>query len=71
VSKIADLYNKIRGFFAGVHAEMNKCTWPTWGELRGSTIVVIVSVVLLSAYVGFCDLALNWAIFDGIFNIAK
>lgn len=65
------MYNKVRGFFADVHAEMKKCTWPTWGELRGSTIVVIVSVVLLSVYVGFCDLVLNWSVFDVIFSIKK
>lgn len=71
MSKVADMYNRGREFIASVHAEMKKCTWPTWVELRGSTIVVVVSVVLLSAYVGICDLALNWAIFDGLLNIAK
>lgn len=71
MSKVADFYDRVRGFFADVHAEMKKCTWPTWGELRGSTIVVVVSVVLLAAYVGFCDLVLNWSIFDGLLSIAK
>ncbi|MFC1467115.1 preprotein translocase subunit SecE [Verrucomicrobiota bacterium] len=71
MSKVAEVYNRIRGFFAEVHAEMKKCAWPTWGELRGSTIVVVVSVVLLSAYIGCCDLVLNWSVFDGLLNIAK
>ena len=71
MSKVAEIYNRMRDFFSEVHTEMKKCTWPAWGELRGSTIVVVVSVALLSAYVGLCDLALNWSIFDGLLSIGK
>jgi preprotein translocase subunit SecE len=28
--------------------ELRKCTWPTWDELKGSTVVVMVSIALLS-----------------------
>ena len=34
---------------------MKKATWPTKQELISSTIVVIISIVLLSAYIGVCD----------------
>jgi preprotein translocase subunit SecE len=27
--------------------ELRKCTWPTWGELKGSTLVVSISILLL------------------------
>jgi preprotein translocase subunit SecE len=27
--------------------ELKKCTWPTWGELKGSTLVVSISILLL------------------------
>ena len=30
--------------------ELRKCTWPTWGELKGSTTVVMISIVLLGAF---------------------
>ena len=30
--------------------ELKKCTWPTWEELQGSTVVVIVSVGLLGIF---------------------
>ena len=30
--------------------ELKKCTWPTWHELKGSTIVVMISIVLLGAF---------------------
>lgn len=27
--------------------ELRKCTWPTWAELKGSTVVVSISILLL------------------------
>ncbi len=30
--------------------ELKKCTWPTWDELKGSTVVVMISIVLLGAF---------------------
>jgi len=30
--------------------ELKKCTWPTWDELKGSTMVVMVSILLLGAF---------------------
>ena len=26
--------------------ELRKCTWPTWDELKGSTVVVMISIAL-------------------------
>ncbi len=30
--------------------ELHKCTWPTWEELKGSTVVVAISIVLLGGF---------------------
>ena len=30
--------------------ELRKCTWPTWGELKGSTVVVMISLLLLAGF---------------------
>ena len=45
----------IKLFSSEVNQELKKCTWPSWNELRGSTIVVILSVILLSALVAVAD----------------
>ena len=50
-----DRIQKVKAFSSDVIAEMKKCTWPERQELVESTIVVIVSVCLLSAFVGICD----------------
>ncbi|MBM3876177.1 MAG: preprotein translocase subunit SecE [Verrucomicrobia bacterium] len=35
--------------------ELKKCTWPTFGELKGSTTVVLVSTVLIGAFTVLVD----------------
>ncbi len=45
----------VRQFLADVGGEIRKTTWPARNELVESTVVVIVSLVLLSVYIGVCD----------------
>ena len=35
--------------------ELRKCTWPTWDELKGSTTVVMISIILLGAFTVIID----------------
>ena len=37
--------------------ELRKCTWPTWDELKGSTVVVTISIVILGGYIVLVDQA--------------
>ena len=39
--------------------ELRKCTWPTTDELKGSTLVVVVSIVLLGAFTVVADLVIT------------
>lgn len=41
---------RLSGYFAETRDELKKCTWPTWEELTGSTVVVIVAVAVLGAF---------------------
>jgi preprotein translocase subunit SecE len=38
---------------------MAKVTWPTREELRGSTIVVIVAVIIMAVFIGSVDWGLS------------
>jgi preprotein translocase subunit SecE len=51
--------NKFAGFFKDIKLEMVKVAWPTRDELIGSTIIVMVSLILLSAFIGVCDIVLS------------
>lgn len=35
--------------------ELRKCTWPSWDELKGSTVVVAISIALLGGFTVFVD----------------
>lgn len=46
---------KLSGFWHETQEELRKCTWPSWDELMGSTIVVIVAVALLGGFTVLVD----------------
>jgi preprotein translocase subunit SecE len=35
--------------------ELKKCSWPTWQELKGSTVLIFVSLGLLGAFTVAAD----------------
>ena len=37
--------------------ELRKCTWPTWDELKGSTVVVTISIGILGGFIVLVDQA--------------
>ena len=59
MEKLKTWWNAVHTFYDEVRMELKKCSWPSWPELKESTVVVIVSVVILGVFVGFTDLLLN------------
>ena len=53
------MINKIKEFMNGVQFEMKKVSWPTWEELRGSTVVVLGLSLILSVFLFFVDFVLS------------
>ncbi len=51
--------NKFVNFLNDVKLEMGKVSWSTRDELIGSTIVVLVSLAILSIFIGICDVVLS------------
>ena len=58
MNRIREFFAKIPAFFGEVTEQMRKCVWPARSELAQSTIVVIVSLAILGAWVGICDMVL-------------
>ena len=52
--------DRLREFIKETRAELKKITWPTREELRGSTWVVIVSVIFITAFIGVVDQVFNY-----------
>ena len=53
---------RMREFWRNVGVEITKVSWPTRDELRASTVVVIVTVLIVAAYIGVVDRVLNVAV---------
>jgi preprotein translocase subunit SecE len=50
---------QVREYLKDVRSELTKVSWPTREELRDSTVVVIVTVLLVAAFIGLVDQGLN------------
>jgi preprotein translocase subunit SecE len=49
--QLARLANYVRE----TRAELEKCSWPTWPELKGSTLVIFISLILLGVFTMVVD----------------
>ncbi len=54
--------DQIREYGKDVKSELGKVSWPTRDELRDSTVVVLVTVLLVAAFIGVIDQVLNRAV---------
>ncbi|NWF52162.1 MAG: preprotein translocase subunit SecE [Nitrospirae bacterium] len=53
------MLNKIKEFFKEVKIELKKVVFPSKDELIGSTWVVIITVIVISLFLGAVDLGLT------------
>jgi len=53
---IRRLVSRVRGFSSEVNQELHKVAWPTKEELKASTMIVLLILVILAVIVGAYDL---------------
>jgi preprotein translocase subunit SecE len=46
---------RMANYIRETREELRKCTWPTWDELKGSTVVVAVATLLLGLFTAAVD----------------
>ena len=46
---------RVSNYFRETQEELRKCSWPSWDELKGSTVVVTVAIVLLGVFTMVVD----------------
>jgi preprotein translocase subunit SecE len=56
---MAGLIPKTRTFFEDVREQMQKVTWPDWPQLKNSTFVILVFVVIVSIIIFGMDLVVS------------
>jgi preprotein translocase subunit SecE len=53
-----NIFRRIAIFWHETVEELRKASWPTWLELRDSTVLVIITVLLLGAFISMSDFSL-------------
>ena len=53
---------KLQQYIKEVVQELKKVTWPTWEELKGSTLVVIIFSIIMGCYIAGLDFGHSWII---------
>jgi preprotein translocase subunit SecE len=51
-------------FMREVRSELRKVSWPTWEDLRKSTLTITVIVVLIGALIGAMDRVFSLILID-------
>ena len=50
---------QLKNYFEELKQEMRRVTWPTWKQVRATTMVVIVAVFAFAAYFAVVDAAVG------------
>jgi len=53
---MAGIVTKTRTFIEDVREQMQKVTWPDWAQLKNSTFVILVFVVIVSIIIFLMDI---------------
>ena len=59
LSRLTGSWTRLRAFISDVWAELHKTTWPSRREVYGTTVVVVVAVLITAAYLYVVDKALE------------
>jgi preprotein translocase subunit SecE len=43
--------------------ELKKCSWPSWQELKGSTVLIMICILLMGAFTEIADRVLYFIFF--------
>ena len=53
------MLDRWKTFLREVRGEINKVTWPKRKEVRGTTIVVLITCVIFGVYLWFVDIVMG------------
>lgn len=59
VKKEKNIFDKAIQFLREVKIELKKVTWPSRKQTMGSTVVVIILVIIISLFLGLVDMGLQ------------
>ena len=57
--RIGSWPGQLKSYFEELQTEMKRVTWPTWPQVRATTVVVIITTFAFAGYFAVVDLALG------------
>jgi preprotein translocase subunit SecE len=64
VSRAVVLAQRAVSYVREVRAEVRKVTWPTWPDLRRTTVVVSIFVIVIGIIIGIMDVISSKLLID-------
>jgi len=64
VSAVVALVQRSAGYLRDVRAEIRKVTWPTWPDLRRTTVIVSIFVIVIGIIIGIMDVISSKLLID-------
>ena len=55
---------RLTAYITETREELKKCTWPSWDELKGSTVVVTATIAVLGLFTVIVDRVLVLVFFQ-------
>ena len=46
---------RLAAYVSETRAELKKCAWPSWDELKGSTALIMIMIALLGGFIVIVD----------------
>jgi preprotein translocase subunit SecE len=47
--------NRFANYISATREELRKCSWPSWDELKGSTLIVGIAIAILGGFTVIVD----------------
>ena len=60
ILSVLDRFGTARTFLGEVRGELDKVTWPTRDEVRGTTIIVLITVFFFGFYLYGLDIVMSY-----------
>jgi preprotein translocase subunit SecE len=59
---------RIAAYVRETREELRKCSWPSWDELKGSTVLIFIAILAIGGYTVLVDQAF-FQIFYHVFRL--
>ena len=71
VNGVVSFAQRSAAYVREVRAEVDKVTWPTWTDLRRTTLVIVIFVIVVGLIIGLMDWVASKILIDAFGRIFR